>query len=878
MKKKFYERAKRIVASLLITAMVFSFIPINHNVASAETVANYDAAKAVNYAKVHYDDGGTVLEPGREDCTQFVRECFEAGGVPKDENRIGYNDGKPYGYNVDDYMYYLVNNGYAEVHDIKTEKQEWSNPQWYVRAESNKDVLSVGDGVLYYCTNCNVYYHMSIVTGIDEKGFALYHAQNSSVGGEPLCLIDCSKCGSKKENVKLYSMHITSPQNGYGTEYNDITVSNVKALRTGNGQITISWDKVKDAAGYKLFIKNGKNSVYNELTDIKENIYVHTEDKVGEAYYFAVRPYFKKDGKTYVGKLSNTAYNNEYLLAPTGVRAVLDSETGTVKLTWNKVFGADSYEVYRAEGENGSYEKIYENTGTTFSTSKLMPGTTYSFKVKAINKRNANGNSPLSEAAVIKTDNLKKVDVKTQIKDKGIYITWNRVKYADRFELYKATDVNGPYEKISANTGTTFTTNNVKAGQVYYFKVKAINDKNPNASSVSTPVAQIAKLAPTSVKATNDSNGKPVVSWSKANGADVYEVYRATSANGVYTKVQSTSAVSYTDTAAAKGKTYYYKVKAISNLDENAASESSIVSAVCKAESAAVERFSGKNRYETAVAVADSLKKTQGIDKFDSVIVAYGDNYADALAGSYLAKVKNAPILVVNENAETYVKNYIDKNVNKNGNVYLLGGEGVVSKRFENSLKGYNVKRLGGANRFETNLNILKESGVKNEDVLVCSAWSFADSLSASAVGKPILLVDTNLNSVQKAYLNGLSSKNYYLIGGTGAVSDAVRAEVSKYGKVTRVSGLNRYTTSKAIADKFFPNGSSGIVIASGDDFPDGLTGGPLAMAKSAPLFLVSPGNTISAKDYVAKNEAGLVTVVGGTGVVSDKVVNDIIG
>ena len=764
------------------------------------------------------------------------------------------------------------------MHDIKTEKQEWSNPQWYVRAESNKDVLSVGDGVLYYCTNCNVYYHMSIVTGIDEKGFALYHAQNSSVGGEPLCLIDCSKCGSKKENVKLYSMHITSPQNGYGTEYNDITVSNVKALRTGNGQITISWDKVKDAAGYKLFIKNGKNSVYNELTDIKENIYVHTEDKVGEAYYFAVRPYFKKDGKTYVGKLSNTAYNNEYLLAPTGVRAVLDSETGTVKLTWNKVFGADSYEVYRAEGENGSYEKIYENTGTTFSTSKLMPGTTYSFKVKAINKRNANGNSPLSEAAVIKTDNLKKVDVKTQIKDKGIYITWNRVKYADRFELYKATDVNGPYEKISANTGTTFTTNNVKAGQVYYFKVKAINDKNPNASSVSTPVAQIAKLAPTSVKATNDSNGKPVVSWSKANGADVYEVYRATSANGVYTKVQSTSAVSYTDTAAAKGKTYYYKVKAISNLDENAASESSIVSAVCKAESAAVERFSGKNRYETAVAVADSLKKTQGIDKFDSVIVAYGDNYADALAGSYLAKVKNAPILVVNENAETYVKNYIDKNVNKNGNVYLLGGEGVVSKRFENSLKGYNVKRLGGANRFETNLNILKESGVKNEDVLVCSAWSFADSLSASAVGKPILLVDTNLNSVQKAYLNGLSSKNYYLIGGTGAVSDAVRAEVSKYGKVTRVSGLNRYTTSKAIADKFFPNGSSGIVIASGDDFPDGLTGGPLAMAKSAPLFLVSPGNTISAKDYVAKNEAGLVTVVGGTGVVSDKVVNDIIG
>ena len=878
MKKRFNRGTKKIVVSVLITAMIFSFVPVSYNTASAETVPDYDVEKAVNYAKAHYDDGGTVLEPGREDCTQFVRECFEAGGVPKDENRVGYDDGKPYGYNVDDYMYYLVNNGYAEVHDIKTEKQEWSNPQWYVRAESNKDVLSVGDGVIYYCTNCNMYYHMSIVTGIDEKGFALYHAQNSSVGGEPLCLIDCSKCGSKRENVKLYSMHITSPQNGYDTEYNDITVSNVKALRTGNGQITISWDKVKDAAGYKLFIKNGKNSVYNELTDIKENIYVHTEDKVGEAYYFAVRPYFKKDGKTYVGKLSNTAYNNEYLLAPTGVRAVLDSETGTVKLTWNKVFGADSYEVYRAYGENGSYEKIYENTGTTFNTSKLLPGNTYSFKVKAINKRNANGNSPLSEAAVIKTDNLKKVDVKTQIKDKGIYITWNRVKYADRFELYKSTDINGPYEKISANTGTTFTTNNVKAGQVYYFKVKAINDKNPNASSVSTPVAQIAKLSSASVKATNDSAGRPVISWGKVTGADSYEVYRSASENGTYTKVYTSSSVNFTDTSAVKGQTYYYKVKAVSKLDENASSESSIVSAVCKAESAAVERFAGNNRYATAMAVADSLKKAQGIDKFDSVIVAYGDNYADALAGSYLAKVKNAPILVVNEYAETGVKQYIDKNVKKNGNVYLLGGEGVVSKRFENSLTGYNVKRLGGSDRFATNLNILKEAGVKNEDILVCSAFSFADSLSASAVGKPILLVDSSLTSAQKAYLNGLSSQNYYLIGGTGAVTEKVKSEIGKYGKVSRVSGDNRYATSKAIADKFFPDGSSSIVIASGDDFPDGLTGGPLAMAKSAPLFLVNSGNTGNAKAYVANNKAGLINVVGGTGVVPDKIVNDIIG
>ena len=49
-------------------------------------------------------------------------------------------------------------------------------------------------------------------------------------------------------------------------------------------------------------------------------------------------------------------------------------------------------------------------------------------------------------------------------------------------------------------------------------------------------------------------------------------------------------------------------------------------------------------------------------------------------------------------------------------------------------------------------------------------------------------------------------------------------------------------------------------------------------MAKSAPLFLVNSGNTGNAKAYVANNKAGLINVVGGTGVVPDKIVNDIIG
>ena len=94
----------------------------------------------------------------------------------------------------------------------------------------------------------------------------------------------------------------------------------------------------------------------------------------------------------------------------------------------------------------------------------------------------------------------------------------------------------------------------------------------------------------------------------------------------------------------------------------------------------------------------------------------------------------------MNKTSENYTQSYIKDNVNAGGTIYLLGGEAAVSEEFENSFDGYIVKRLGGNNRYETNLSILRESGINEDDILICSATSFADSLSASAVGKPIML------------------------------------------------------------------------------------------------------------------------------------------
>ena len=290
-----------------------------------------------------------------------------------------------------------------------------------------------------------------------------------------------------------------------------------------------------------------------------------------------------------------------------------------------------------------------------------------------------------------------------------------------------------------------------------------------------------------------------------------------------------------------------------------------------------VTRIFGATRYDTAFKAADQLKENLGIEKFENIVVAYGEDFADALSGSYLANQKNAPILLVkNRNKEiNLVKDYIKANLTSGGTVYLLGGVNAVPKAMESGLEGFNVKRLAGATRYETNLEILKEAGISGNDILVCTGLDFADGLSASAVNKPILLVKDSLRATQVNYLKALGTKNFYLIGGTNAVNKRIESALGTYGTTQRIEGATRYYTSVNIAKTFFPNAKT-AVLAYAQNFPDGLSGGCLACSMDAPLILTANGKQAPAVAYA--KEAGIAggAVLGGTGLIPDRVANAI--
>ena len=289
---------------------------------------------------------------------------------------------------------------------------------------------------------------------------------------------------------------------------------------------------------------------------------------------------------------------------------------------------------------------------------------------------------------------------------------------------------------------------------------------------------------------------------------------------------------------------------------------------------AEVERIYGSGRLQTAYETADKLKAILNIEEFDSIIIASGDNFADALAGSYLAAMKKAPILLSRRGDADNLA-YIQENLSPDGIVYILGGTAAVPQSMEDLLaeNGVNYKRIKGKTRLDTNIEILTEAGVEGEEILVATGWNFADSLSASATGMPILLVNNSraaLTDAQKEYLAGLGEKKFTIIGGSGAVCEALAEELGTYGTVERLSGKTREVTSVLVAQSYFQSPDT-VLLAYSRNFPDGLCGGPLAFAMQAPLLLVNVNQEAAAAGYVAENGVGTGYIMGGTAAVSNQ-------
>ncbi|MGD8195397.1 cell wall-binding repeat-containing protein [Herbiconiux sp. P18] len=262
-----------------------------------------------------------------------------------------------------------------------------------------------------------------------------------------------------------------------------------------------------------------------------------------------------------------------------------------------------------------------------------------------------------------------------------------------------------------------------------------------------------------------------------------------------------------------------------------------------------VHRIGGADRYEVSAAISnDAFPQNTGVPV---AYVVSGEVFADALSASALAGLRGGPVLLTAKDAiPASVKAELIRL--KPARITVLGGESTISDAVYTALRRLPffppVQRIGGADRYEVSANAARDVfGPADVPVsFVASGENFPDALSGAAaaghLGGPVLL--TTKNSVPGPILSELDLEDpgaVRVIGGPNTVSQSVLDTLTRdvQPDTKRIFGPDRYAVSAAVSAESF-GAASTVYIASGEVFPDALSGSAAAIALEAPVLLVT--------------------------------------
>ena len=701
-------------------------------------------------------------------------------------------------------------------------------------------------------------------------------------------------CGNNSKHVETVTAKITSKTTKAATCTTDgkavytatvtfdgktyTTTKTVPIDKLGHkwGKPTWTWDGVKSATA-KFTCENNSKHVKTVTAKITSKTTAATCEKDGKTVYTAT---VILDGKTYTD--TKTVVETKKL----------GHKWGTPTWTWNGVKSASAkfvcardkshVETVAAKITSKTTAATCEKDGKTVYTATVtFGGKTYTdTKTVTITKTGHKYGEPTwtwdgvkSATAKFTCENNSK-HVKT-VTAKITSKTTKATCEADGKTVYTATVTFGG--KTYTDTKTVVETKKLghKWGEPTWTwdGVKSASAKFVCARDKSHVKTVTAKITSKTTKATCEKDGKTV--------------YTATvSFNGKTYTTTKTVTITKTGHKFSAWKTTGFDLK------NNTSTQTRKCSVCGKTEKQttknAVSRFAGANRYDTAALISQGEYK----NGTDTVIVATGLDFHDALVAVPLANAYNAPLLLTTDKQVTK-QTEAELARLKAKKVIIVSTNGAVGSVVKTALAKYNPTMISGKNCFETASKVAtalqKKAGKAPDTIFFATDSAFADALSASPVAAiknaPIIYLKNtgSIDSATAAYLKSVKGKvkNAYIIGGDGVISDAMMKNVATAlgltvnKTVVRVAGANRYETCVAVNKKFKSVVSSdGICVAKGLDFPDALAGGVYAAKTRQALFLADGKKLQDVQgSYLKGKNASKITVFGGVGAVPDDLV-----
>lgn len=369
------------------------------------------------------------------------------------------------------------------------------------------------------------------------------------------------KNATKYYKIKAYSGSIVSGYSKNNVKAVIVKTPTVKVQAVYGDRIKISWSSVGvKNAEYTVYRATGKNGEWKELGSTTDRYFYDSKSsnnlKNNTAYYYTV-----------IATTSNAI--SGYDTDGVGIRFFytpkLESASASkdgITVTWKKITGAESYDVYRKAGKNGDYEKIGTSKTTSYTDNTIKDGTIYYYTVKA--KKGSSVGSYNNSGICSGYFKAPTVNNITELVNGYPVITWSAVKNCDKYILYRKAAGDTKWTKITTTKELSYTDNdiNLESGKEYYYTVKGVCVVNSSTSLYSEtdktgkPVyyyGNIRNLTPAAAE-----NGIGLL-WDKIAGVAKYNIYRKTQ-DQEFEFVGTSGEENYTDITAEKDVAYTYKV------------------------------------------------------------------------------------------------------------------------------------------------------------------------------------------------------------------------------------------------------------------------------------------------------------------------------
>ena len=347
-------------------------------------------------------------------------------------------------------------------------------------------------------------------------------------------------------------------------------VTDVKAAPSET-EVTLSWTKNDSADSYQIdMYKNGSWKRVTKTSSGSATSCRVTGLSKKTKYLFRI---FAFRGSEYSSSVtvSTVTADPDALSAVTGLSA--SSTASSVKLSWDKVSAADSYQIDMYK--NGAWTYVAKVTDTSYTVSGLSANTSYQFKVFAFkgskysdsagitastkpNSSGSSGSAPSGTTSSGKPTAVTGISATASPSNNSVILTWDKNSTADSYQVDMYKD--GKWTYVIKTPGTSYTVTGLTANTSYKFRVFAFKGKEYSSSvSVSAYTGNAAgKPEAVTGLSAEASTERVTLSWNKSSAADSYQIdmYK----DGEWTYVAKTSGTTYTVTGLSANTNYQFKV------------------------------------------------------------------------------------------------------------------------------------------------------------------------------------------------------------------------------------------------------------------------------------------------------------------------------